>query len=261
MLLECEAEPGFARPGCRAHHAERADSGEEPAAETQGLSEKTLFDGAELRRRQVAAGYSIEELEQILAPMAEDGKETLASMGDDTPVAVLSRRNRSIYDYFRQSFAQVTKPPIDPLRPPADLPPLLKQILPLGEECHSVPGYSTDPLAELDTMPAAGVLHKYRGRVLLTLTGACAIHCRYCFRRHYPYNDANPHREPLQTLNYLRRTWRSVREVIGMLRTVTAGQGNLLLNIGPTPDGRLDPRDEPVLLEVGRRIAQDGFPS
>ena len=91
--------------------------------------------------------------------------------------------------------------------------PLLRQILPLGEELHSVPGYSTDPLDELDTMPAAGVLHKYRGRVLLTLTGACAIHCRYCFRRHYPYNEANPTRDHDKTIDYLRRQ-PEVREVI-----------------------------------------------
>jgi len=91
--------------------------------------------------------------------------------------------------------------------------PLLRQILPLGEELHSVPGYSTDPLEELDTMPAAGVLHKYQGRVLLTLTGACAIHCRYCFRRHYPYNDANPTREHDRTIHYLRRQ-PELREVI-----------------------------------------------
>ncbi|MEA2078632.1 MAG: EF-P beta-lysylation protein EpmB [Pseudomonadota bacterium] len=91
--------------------------------------------------------------------------------------------------------------------------PLLRQILPLGEELRSVPGYSADPLAELDTMPAAGLLHKYQGRVLLTLTGACAIHCRYCFRRHYPYNDANPTREQGQTIDYLRHQT-EVTEVI-----------------------------------------------
>ena len=91
--------------------------------------------------------------------------------------------------------------------------PLLRQILPLGEELQSAPGYSTDPLAELETMPTAGVLHKYRGRVLLTLTGACAIHCRYCFRRHYPYKDANPTREHDKTIDYLRRQ-PDLREVI-----------------------------------------------
>jgi len=81
--------------------------------------------------------------------------------------------------------------------------PLLRQVLPLGEELVIAPGYSYDPLAELDSMPAPGVLHKYRNRVLLTMTGACAVHCRYCFRRHYPYSDANPTREHRQTLDYL----------------------------------------------------------
>jgi glutamate synthase (NADPH/NADH) large chain len=81
-----------------------------------GVTEKALFEGAELRRRQVAAGYTIEELEQILAPMAEDGKETLASMGDDTPSAVLSNKYRPLSHFFRQNFSQVTNPPIDSLR-------------------------------------------------------------------------------------------------------------------------------------------------
>jgi len=81
-----------------------------------GVTEKPLFSGEELRRRQVAAGYSIEELEQILAPMAEDGKEALASMGDDTPSAVLSKMYRPLSHFFRQNFSQVTNPPIDSLR-------------------------------------------------------------------------------------------------------------------------------------------------
>jgi len=80
------------------------------------VTEKPLFEGNELRRRQVAAGYTIEELEQILAPMAEDGKETLASMGDDTPSAVLSGQYRPLSHFFRQNFSQVTNPPIDSLR-------------------------------------------------------------------------------------------------------------------------------------------------
>ncbi len=81
-----------------------------------GVTEKPMFEGAELRRRQIAAGYTVEELEQILAPMAEDGKESLASMGDDTPSAVLSKRYRPLSHYFRQNFSQVTNPPIDSLR-------------------------------------------------------------------------------------------------------------------------------------------------
>ncbi|MCP3970416.1 MAG: glutamate synthase large subunit [Rhodobacteraceae bacterium] len=81
-----------------------------------GVSERAMFAGAELRKRQIAAGYSIEELEQILAPMAEDGKEVLASMGDDTPSAVLSGMYRPLSHFFRQNFSQVTNPPIDSLR-------------------------------------------------------------------------------------------------------------------------------------------------
>ena len=80
------------------------------------VKEKQLYFGENLRKRQIAAGYTIEEIEQILVPMAEDGKETLASMGDDTPSAVLSERYRPLSHYFRQNFSQVTNPPIDSLR-------------------------------------------------------------------------------------------------------------------------------------------------
>ncbi|MEO0862621.1 MAG: glutamate synthase large subunit, partial [Pseudomonadota bacterium] len=83
---------------------------------TKGVTEEAVHSGDALRARQVAAGYSIEELEQILAPMAEDGKETLASMGDDTPSAVLSEKYRPLSHFFRQAFSQVTNPPIDSLR-------------------------------------------------------------------------------------------------------------------------------------------------
>ncbi|MDB6453911.1 glutamate synthase large subunit [Falsirhodobacter sp. 20TX0035] len=80
------------------------------------VPETPRFAGAELRRRQIAAGYSLEELEQVLAPMAEDGKEMVASMGDDTPAAVLSSVYRPLSHFFRQAFSQVTNPPIDSLR-------------------------------------------------------------------------------------------------------------------------------------------------
>ncbi len=70
---------------------------------------------------------------------------------------------------------------------PAD--PLLRQVLPLEAETRSQPGFSSDPLGEAGCSPVPGVLHKYAGRALLVVTGACAVHCRYCFRRHYPYVD------------------------------------------------------------------------
>ncbi|QFT98017.1 Glutamate synthase [NADPH] large chain precursor [Roseovarius sp. THAF8] len=81
-----------------------------------GVTETATCSGTDLRRRQIAAGYSVEELEQVLAPMAEDGKEVVASMGDDTPSAVLSKKYRPLSHYFRQNFSQVTNPPIDSLR-------------------------------------------------------------------------------------------------------------------------------------------------
>jgi len=80
------------------------------------VPEGNTYTGAELRKRQIAAGYTVEELEQVLAPMAEDGKEMIASMGDDTPVAVLSKQYRPLSHFFRQNFSQVTNPPIDSLR-------------------------------------------------------------------------------------------------------------------------------------------------
>jgi len=67
--------------------------------------------------------------------------------------------------------------------------PLLRQILPIDREMISVGGFTADPVGELSSPPVDSVLHKYRGRALVIVTGACAIHCRYCFRRHFPYVD------------------------------------------------------------------------
>lgn len=66
--------------------------------------------------------------------------------------------------------------------------PLLRQVLPLDAEFREQPGFVTDALAEESARKAPGLLHKYAGRALLIATGSCAIHCRYCFRRHYPYS-------------------------------------------------------------------------
>ncbi|MCH2457173.1 MAG: glutamate synthase large subunit [Henriciella sp.] len=78
--------------------------------------EPRLFDKEALLRRQMVAGFTLESSELILAPMAEDGKEAIGSMGDATPVAVLSQECRPLSHFFRQSFSQVTNPPVDPLR-------------------------------------------------------------------------------------------------------------------------------------------------
>ncbi|MDE2580827.1 MAG: glutamate synthase large subunit, partial [Rhodospirillales bacterium] len=79
-------------------------------------AEPVLHEGEALRRRQVAVGFTMEELELILHPMVEDQQEPVGSMGDDTPIAVLSDRYRGLHHFFRQTFSQVTNPPIDSLR-------------------------------------------------------------------------------------------------------------------------------------------------
>ncbi|MEB3767807.1 EF-P beta-lysylation protein EpmB [Acinetobacter sp. MD2] len=72
------------------------------------------------------------------------------------------------------------------------LDPLLLQVLPHHLELEDHPEFVTDPLGEKEANQLPGVLHKYQSRFLLTLTGACAVHCRYCFRRHFPYQENLP---------------------------------------------------------------------
>jgi len=92
--------------------------------------------------------------------------------------------------------------------------PLLRQVLPLGAELLVTPGFCRDPVGDMAARATAGVLHKYRGRALLMVTGACAVHCRYCFRRHFPYGEASlPGRDPTAALDYL-RAGTDIREVI-----------------------------------------------
>jgi EF-P beta-lysylation protein EpmB len=67
--------------------------------------------------------------------------------------------------------------------------PLLRQVLPLADEMLAVPGFTIDPVRDDLAERQPGLLHKYDGRVLLVTTGTCAIHCRYCFRRHFPYDE------------------------------------------------------------------------
>jgi len=75
------------------------------------------------------------------------------------------------------------------MRPGDPRDPLLLQVLPLGAEEVSKSGFTLDAVGDHDAKRASGLLHKYQGRALLITTGSCAIHCRYCFRRHYPYSD------------------------------------------------------------------------
>jgi EF-P beta-lysylation protein EpmB len=92
--------------------------------------------------------------------------------------------------------------------------PLLRQVLPLPEEAESPEGFSSDPVGDLHAAVAPGLLHKYHGRALAITTGACGIHCRYCFRREFPYSDNSSRGDHLDlALKYLREN-DSVEEVL-----------------------------------------------
>ena len=102
--------------------------------------------------------------------------------------------------------------------------PLLKQILPVNEEMQTVAGFALDPVGDLQAMAETGVIHKYQGRALLINTGSCAIHCRYCFRRNFPYSDFQLGNQKLkQAICYL-------REHVDISEVILSGGDPLLLS-------------------------------
>ncbi len=94
------------------------------------------------------------------------------------------------------------------------LDPLLLQVLPHHLELEEHAGFVTDPLGEEAANQLAGVLHKYKSRFLLTLTGACAVHCRYCFRRHFPYQENLPKNDDWQQIKSYLLDHPDINEVI-----------------------------------------------
>jgi L-lysine 2,3-aminomutase len=94
------------------------------------------------------------------------------------------------------------------------LDPLLLQVLPHHLELEDFPGFVTDPLGEEAANLLPGVLHKYKTRFLLTLTGACAVHCRYCFRRHFPYQENLPKNEDWPAIKNYILSQSEVHEII-----------------------------------------------
>jgi len=92
--------------------------------------------------------------------------------------------------------------------------PLLRQIFPVLDESKSTQGFSKDPLAESDSLFQPGLLQKYNGRALLLVTPSCTINCRYCFRRHYPYDDKGHFQEQIKSNLRLIEQDSSITEVI-----------------------------------------------
>jgi EF-P beta-lysylation protein EpmB len=127
--------------------------------------------------------------QRALATAIRDPAELLARLDLDPGLLPAARRAAALFPL------RVPESYLARIRPGNPDDPLLRQVLPLGEELQQVPGYVSDPVGDLASRQGPGLLKKYRGRALLITTGACAIHCRYCFRRHFPYAAENAGRE------------------------------------------------------------------
>ncbi len=123
--------------------------------------------------------------QQLLADSFTDPGQLLRYLGIESSLLPVSREAA---DEFRMLVPRGFAARMEKGNP-AD--PLLRQVLPISAERERESGFSVDPVGDAAATLSPGVLQKYRGRVLLITTGACAIHCRYCFRRHYPYFDAS----------------------------------------------------------------------
>lgn len=158
--------------------------------------------------------------QQALRTLITDPSELLAQLGLPHEMADLDAHGG-----FRLQVPRAFAARMEPGNPDD---PLLLQVLPRSQEQALVPGFSADPLAELSSNPREGLVHKYHDRVLLIASGGCAINCRYCFRRHFPYqqNRIGPEQ------------WRQVLDYVGAheeLREVIFSGGDPLV----TPDSRL----------------------
>lgn len=125
----------------------------------------------------------IKSWQQVLAEAVRDGNELLHALQlENTALAAQLGGESGFPVLVPRTFLSL-------MRPGDEHDPLLRQVLGLAEEDRPVPGYVTDPLDEQSANVRPGVVHKYHGRVLLIAAGGCAVNCRYCFRRHFPYAE------------------------------------------------------------------------
>jgi len=121
--------------------------------------------------------------QQLLADAISDPAELCTVLGLD-PALILPAIQAA------QGFAlRVPRSYVARMRHGDPTDPLLLQVLPVGAELEDTQGFVSDPVGDMERRAAPGLLHKYHGRALMIATGACAVHCRYCFRRHFPYGE------------------------------------------------------------------------
>ena len=124
--------------------------------------------------------------QHALANAINSADELLALLGLSGQLAAIDKAQ------IRQFPVRVPRSYIKKMRYGDASDPLLRQVFPLIDEAFRVDGYKADPVGDHLAIKSPGILQKYQGRALLLMTGACAIHCRYCFRRHFPYSESNP---------------------------------------------------------------------
>lgn len=134
-----------------------------------------------------------------LANAISDPKVLLSQLGLDQQLEAIDDKA------LKQFPLRVPQSYINKMRYGDPHDPLLRQVFPLIDESITKPAFISDPVGDHQALTSPGLLQKYHGRALILTTGACAIHCRYCFRRHFPYSDSNPLASQWQqTLNTLR---------------------------------------------------------
>ena len=146
--------------------------------------------------------------QQLLADAITDPAELCAVLGLD-PALILPALQAA------KGFAlRVPRGYVARIRHGDPTDPLLLQVLPLASELEEAHGFVSDPVGDMDRRAAPGLLHKYHGRALLVATGACAVHCRYCFRRHFPYGEESALQQGWRPALERLRADTSINEVI-----------------------------------------------
>jgi L-lysine 2,3-aminomutase len=135
------------------------------------------------RTFRTTAPSSRADWQSVLAESVRSAAELCRLLGLDPALAVEAERASGRFPLL------VPRPYLARIHPGDPTDPLLLQVLPRAAERATTPGYSTDPLGETDACRGPGLLRKYRGRILMVTGGACAVHCRFCFRRHFPYQN------------------------------------------------------------------------
>ena len=151
---------------------------------------------------------AVTDVDQLLRLVDVDPSDISTAAGEREGLAPGQEEPVALRDFP----LRVPRPYIARMRQGDPNDPLLRQVLPTTLETEQTPGYGTDPLDEADAVIDSGILKKYDGRALVIATGSCAVHCRYCFRRHFPYADHRQDRH-FESIAALRRD-STIREVI-----------------------------------------------